>query len=184
MMATEPALRVTKVSKKGKASEVVGARVTTYKMPRLIATATPTFSFFFICRSHSVAQGSRARTKSVAAEYTAGVPHRQRAYNIFRRYPNHPPMNSERLRKARPVQQFDGIDVSQRCLGSLYQANSVMEMVIWRAFIDTMIPLNWHHVGVPSLSPQSIPVVSAPTMGIAHVTGTQIIGGVVLLRCL
>lgn len=46
--------------------------VTTYKMPRLIAMATPNFSRFFICSFQRIAQGNSARMKSVAAEYAVG----------------------------------------------------------------------------------------------------------------
>jgi hypothetical protein len=44
-------------------------------MPRLIARATPNFSFFLMLRSQSIAHGRRARAKSLAPEYamTMGV---------------------------------------------------------------------------------------------------------------
>lgn len=38
-------------------------------MPRLIATATPNFSRFFIWSFQRITHGSKARIKSVAAEY-------------------------------------------------------------------------------------------------------------------
>lgn len=43
-------------------------REVTYNTPRLIAMATPNFSLLFMLRFHSIAQGKRARIKSVAAE--------------------------------------------------------------------------------------------------------------------
>lgn len=48
---------------------VKGEAGQTYKIPRLIAMATPAFSFLFILRRHIIAHGTSARTKSVAAEY-------------------------------------------------------------------------------------------------------------------
>jgi hypothetical protein len=47
--------------------------VQTYHTPILIATATPTFSLFFICSFQIIVHGSIARVMSIAAEYAAHV---------------------------------------------------------------------------------------------------------------
>lgn len=39
------------------------------KTPKLIATATPNFSFLLICKAQSRGHGRSARRKSIAAEY-------------------------------------------------------------------------------------------------------------------
>lgn len=39
------------------------------KIPKLIAQATPSFSFLLIFRFHTMVQGRRAKTKSMAPEY-------------------------------------------------------------------------------------------------------------------
>lgn len=43
----------------------------THKTPQLIATATPIFSFLFICSPQINFHGSNASAKSIAAEYPA-----------------------------------------------------------------------------------------------------------------
>ena len=43
----------------------------THNTPQLMATATPIFSFSFICRFQITVQGRRARHKSIAPEYAA-----------------------------------------------------------------------------------------------------------------
>lgn len=46
----------------------------TYKIPMLIASATPTFSRVFICKVQIIFQGRRARTASIAAEIANHYP--------------------------------------------------------------------------------------------------------------
>lgn len=41
--------------------------------PMLIAIATPILSFFFICSFQTTFHGSKARAKSIAAEYAVGM---------------------------------------------------------------------------------------------------------------
>lgn len=43
----------------------------THKTPQLIATATPIFSFLFICSPQINFHGNNASAKSIAAEYPA-----------------------------------------------------------------------------------------------------------------
>ena len=43
----------------------------THKIPQLMATATPIFSFLFICSPQISFHGRSARLKSIAAEYAA-----------------------------------------------------------------------------------------------------------------
>uniref|UniRef100_A0A1Y1M7U1 Uncharacterized protein n=1 Tax=Photinus pyralis TaxID=7054 RepID=A0A1Y1M7U1_PHOPY len=89
------------------------------KMPRLIATATPNFSRLFIWSFQRITHGSKARIKSVAAEYE--------------------PMNRDRSSNALADQQLEGILGFQRWRGSSQRAKTKMEISMCKMFMEMMM---------------------------------------------